>query len=173
MDHAYGLWTTTAEAARIAVRGSVPLSAKVLLDNPEDSVRPDVRATEARVRVVAGTRGIEDAGDEPALAGRQLMQDPESLCGVAFRYARWLRETGQWDAMDLFTFVIHPAVGWLAGADRTRVADITPAIIRRTLLIAVREGLDHDLAAGAWADFVAYLDVEGVPRAPLPSDLLL
>lgn len=87
-----------------------------------------------------------------------------SLCEVAFRYARWLRETGQWEAMDLFAAVIHPAVGRLAGDGRTRVTDITPEVVRRTLLMAEWDRIDPGLAAGAWADFAAFLKVEGLKK---------
>lgn len=90
------------------------------------------------------------------------MHDRGSLCEVAFRYARWLRETGQWEAMDLFTFVIHPAVGRLAGEGKTRVSDITPDVVWRTLVVAAQDRIDPDLAAGAWVDFAAFLDAEGI-----------
>jgi hypothetical protein len=94
------------------------------------------------------------------------MLDPNSLSGVAFRYARWLRETDQWDAMDLFSFVIHPAVGRMAGLGRTRAIDLTPAMVRRALLIATQDRIDHTLALGAWEDFLAFLDFEGIDRRP-------
>lgn len=90
------------------------------------------------------------------------MHDRGSLCEVAFRYARWLRETGQWEAMDLFTGVIHPAVGRLAGDGKSEVTDITPDVIRRTLAVAERDRIDPELAAGAWDDFAAFLDAEGI-----------
>lgn len=86
--------------------------------------------------------------------------------GIAFRYARWLRETDQWEAMELFSFVIHPALGRLAGMGKTKIADLTPAIVNRTILVAMQDHLDPDLAIGAWADFLDYLDVEGVPHHP-------
>ena len=94
------------------------------------------------------------------------MLDPNSLSGVAFRYARWLRETDQWDAMDLFSFVIHPAVGRMAGLGRTRVTDLTPAMVRRALLLAAQDSIDPILAQGAWEDFVAFLDFEGIDHRP-------
>lgn len=97
------------------------------------------------------------------------MLDPNSLSGVAFRYARWLRETDQWDAMDLFSYVIHPAVGRMAGMGRTKVVDLTPAMVRRALLIAAQDRIDPILAQGAWEDFVAYLEFEGIEHR---SDLL-
>ncbi len=90
------------------------------------------------------------------------MHEPGSLSEVAFRYARWLRETSQWEAMEFFTWVIHPAVGRLAGRGKTRVADLTPAIVKRSLLVAAQDRLDPELAAGAWADFAAFLDAEGI-----------
>jgi hypothetical protein len=94
------------------------------------------------------------------------MLDPNSLGGVAFRYARWLRETDQWDAMYLFSFVIHPAIGRMAGMGRTRVTDLTPAMVRRALLIASQDQIDPILALGAWEDFLAYLDFEGIAYRP-------
>lgn len=99
------------------------------------------------------------------------MHGRESLFDIAFRYARWLRETDQWEAMDLFSAVIHPAVGRLAGEGRIRVTDLTPAVLTRTILVATQRGVDYELAAGAWSDFFAFLDVEGIPRNPLPPDL--
>ncbi len=90
------------------------------------------------------------------------MHEPGSLSEVAFRYARWLRETGQWEAMELFTWVIHPAVGRLAGRGKTRVADLTPVVVKRSLLVAAQDRLDPELAAGAWADFADFLDAEGI-----------
>jgi len=92
------------------------------------------------------------------------MLPPGNLADVAFRYARWLRETGQWEAMELFTFVIHPAVGALAGRGKTRVLDLHRSHVRRALAVAVQDGIDQELAYGAWEDFVAYLDAEGVPH---------
>ncbi len=94
------------------------------------------------------------------------MLDPDSLVGVAFRYARWLRETEQWDAMDLFSFVIHPALGRMAGMGRTRVTDLTPAMVRRALLVAAQDHIDPTLAQGAWEDFLAYLASEGIDHRP-------
>jgi hypothetical protein len=94
------------------------------------------------------------------------MLDPNSLGGVAFRYARWLRETDQWDAMDLFSFVIHPAVGRMAGMGRTRPTDLTPSMVRRALLMAAQDEIDPTLAIGAWEDFLAFLDVEGIDYRP-------
>ena len=94
------------------------------------------------------------------------MHDPNSLVGVAFRYAAWLRETEQWEAMTLFSFVIHPAIGQLAGMGKTRISDLTPAMVRRTLMVAVQDKVDVDLATGAWADFLDFLDLEGVPHHP-------
>ena len=94
------------------------------------------------------------------------MHDPNSLMGVAFRYARWLRETEQWDAMEFFTFVIHPALGRLAGMGKTRIADLTPAIVDRTLAVAAQDRIDRVLALGSWSDFLDFLDVEGVPHNP-------
>lgn len=94
------------------------------------------------------------------------MHDPNSLMGVAFRYARWLRETEQWEAMELFTFVIHPAIGRLAGMGKTRIADLTPAIVDRTLAVAAQDRIDRTLALGSWSDFLDFLDVEGVPHNP-------
>ncbi len=98
------------------------------------------------------------------------MHEPGSLCDVAFRYARWLRETGQWEAMELFTWVIHPAVGRLAGRGKTCVADLTPAVVKRTLLVAARGRIDPDLAVGAWIDFADFLDAEGIPHGPFLPD---
>ncbi|HEX5506138.1 MAG TPA: hypothetical protein VFW96_26200 [Thermomicrobiales bacterium] len=95
------------------------------------------------------------------------MFETDSLCDVAFRYARWLRETGQWDAMTLFTFVIHPAVGKLASLGQTRIADIDARLVRRTILVAIQDRIDPELAIGAWADFLAFLDAEGVAHQPL------
>ena len=95
------------------------------------------------------------------------MLEPDSLCDVAFRYARWLRETGQWDAMDLFTWVIHPAIGALAGRGKTKVGDIDCALVTRSLRVAVQDRIDPALAAGAWADFIDYLEAEGLPHGPL------
>lgn len=94
------------------------------------------------------------------------MHDPQSLMGIAFRYARWLRETEQWEAMHLFTFVIHPALGRLAGMGKTSVGDITPAIVERTMLVAAQDRIAPELALGAWSDFLDFLDVEGVPHHP-------
>ena len=90
------------------------------------------------------------------------MLNPDSLMSIAFRYARWLRETDQWEAMDLFSAVIHPALGQLAGMGKIKVADLTPAIIRRTVLIARRDRIDDENALGAWIDFFDYLDAEWV-----------
>ena len=98
------------------------------------------------------------------------MYDRGSLGEVAFRYARWLRDTGQWQAMDLFSWVIHPAVGRLAGLGKTRVTDLTPAIVKRALLVAAQDRIDPELAAGAWADFSDFLDAEGIPHGPLLPD---
>lgn len=95
------------------------------------------------------------------------MYERGSLGEIAFRYARWLRDTGQWEAMDLFTWVIHPAVGRLAGRGKTRVSDLTPAVVERTLLVAAQERIAPELAAGAWADFGDFLDAEGIPHASL------
>lgn len=100
------------------------------------------------------------------------MHDPNSLMGVSFRYARWLRETEQWEAMELFSAVIHPAIGRLAGMGKTRVADLTPAIIRRTVLIVRQDRDDDENALGAWLDFFDYLDVEGVAYPPALLDQL-
>lgn len=94
------------------------------------------------------------------------MLDPNSLAGVAFRYARWLRETEQWDAMMLFSFVIHPAIGRMAGVGKTRVTDLTPAMVRRALLLAAQDRIDPDLAHGAWEDFLQFLDIEGIDHRP-------
>lgn len=90
------------------------------------------------------------------------MLNPDSLMSIAFRYARWLRETEQWEAMDLFSAVIHPALGRLAGMGKSKLADLTPAIIRRTVLIARQDRIDEENALGAWIDFFDYLDAEGV-----------
>ena len=90
------------------------------------------------------------------------MLDPTSLASVAFSYARWLRETEQWDAMMLFSFVIHPVIGRMAGSGRTKVADLTPAMVRRALLIASQDHIDNELAYGAWVDFLNFLDQEGI-----------
>ena len=90
------------------------------------------------------------------------MLNPDSLMSIAFRYARWLRETEQWEAMDLFSAIIHPALGRLAGMGKTKITDLTPAIIRRTVLIARQDGIDDENAFGAWIDFFDYLDGEGV-----------
>ena len=100
-----------------------------------------------------------------------LMHDPNSLVGVAFRYAAWLRETEQWEAMTLFSFVIHPAIGRLAGMGKTRISDLTPSMVRRTILVARQDGIDAELAFGAWVDFLEFLDVEGVPHHPRLLDL--
>ena len=94
------------------------------------------------------------------------MLDPTSLAGVAFRYARWLRETEQWDAMMLFSFVIHPAIGRMAGMGKTRVTDLTPAMVRRALTVARQDNIDPDLAYGAWEDFLQFLDIEGIDHRP-------
>ena len=101
------------------------------------------------------------------------MHQPGSLCDVAFRYARWLRETGQWEAMELFSFVVHPAVGALAGRGKTRVLDLHRSHVRRALAVALQDGIDPDLAHGAWEDFVAYLDAEGIAHRPLLDDPVL
>ncbi len=90
------------------------------------------------------------------------MLNPDSLMSIAFRYARWLRETEQWEAMELFPVVIHPAIGRLAGMGKIKVTDLTPAIIRRTVLIARQDGIDDENALGAWIDFFDYLDAEGI-----------
>ena len=90
------------------------------------------------------------------------MLKPDSLMSIAFRYARWLRETDQWAAMDLFSAIIHPALGRLAGMGKTRVTDLTPAIVRRTLLVARQDRIDDENARGAWIDFFDYLDAEGM-----------
>jgi hypothetical protein len=90
------------------------------------------------------------------------MLNPDSLMSIAFRYARWLRETEQWEAMDLFSAVIHPALGRLAGMGKIKVTDLTPAIVRRTVLIARQDRIDDENALGAWIDFCDYLDAEGV-----------
>ena len=95
-----------------------------------------------------------------------MMLDQTSLAGVAFRYARWLRETEQWDAMELFSFVIHPAIGRLAGLGRTRVTDLTPAMVGRALTIATQDRIEHELAYGAWEDFLAFLAAEGIDHRP-------
>lgn len=97
------------------------------------------------------------------------MLNPDSIMAIAFRYARWLRETEQWEAMELFSAVIHPALGRLAGMGKTRLADLTPAIVRRTILVASQDHTDADLAIGAWVDFLAYLDEEGIAH---PAHLL-
>jgi hypothetical protein len=149
-----------------------PLSARRLPDNQDDVARRDSRPAGRRRMSVAGAGETRDAGHGSAPASRQLMHDPGSLNGIAFRYARWLRDTGQWDAMDLFTGVIHPAVGWLAGRGQASIMDISPSIIRRTVLVARRDGVDPELAIGVWSDFLEYLDIEGIPHRPLPPDLL-
>ena len=100
------------------------------------------------------------------------MHEPGSLCDIAFRYARWLRETGQWEAMELFTFVIHPAVGALAGRGKTRVTDLHRAQVRRALAVAIQDGIDADLALGAWEDFAAFLDAEGIEHRLRLDDLV-
>jgi hypothetical protein len=110
--------------------------------------------------------GNQGAGTGTAESGSRLMHEPESLLGIAFRYARWLRETDQWEAMDLFTWVIHPAIGRLAGMGKTRISDLTPAIVNRTILVAIQDRIDPELALGAWSDFLDFLDVEGVPHPP-------
>lgn len=97
------------------------------------------------------------------------MLNSDSMMAIAFRYARWLRETDQWEAMALFSAVIHPALGRLAGMGKTRLADLTPAIVQRTVLVALQDRTDAELAVGAWMDFLAYLDEEGVPH---PDHLL-
>ncbi len=90
------------------------------------------------------------------------MLNPDSLMSIAFRYARWLRETEQWEAMALFSAVIHPALGRLAGMGKSRITDLTPAIVRRTVLVAHQDRIDDENARGAWIDFFDYLDAEGV-----------
>ena len=100
------------------------------------------------------------------------MFKPGSLADIAFRYARWLRETGQWEAMELFTWVIHPVVGRLAGSDKGLVTDLTPDMVRRSLLVAAQDRVDPVLAAGAWSDFADFLDAEGIPHGPLRPDPL-
>lgn len=117
-----------------------------------------------RVLLTGGGHG--QPGPPPETRGGFLMLDQDSLAGVAFRYARWLRETEQWDAMDLFSFVIHPAIGRLAGMGRTQVADLTPAIVRRALLIAAQDRIEPSHALGAWEDFLAYLAAEGIHHRP-------
>lgn len=97
------------------------------------------------------------------------MHDRGSLSEVAFRYARWLRETEQWEAMDLFAAVIHPAVGRLAGDGLTRPTDITPEVKQRTLLMAAWDRIDPELVDGAWEDFADFLDVEGIPHVLRPG----
>lgn len=98
------------------------------------------------------------------------MHDRGSLVEVAFRYAGWLHETEQWEVLDLFAWVIHPAIGQLAGEGKTRVADLTPAVIGRALLTAAWRGVAPELATGAWSDFFDFLDVEGIAHGPLPAD---
>ena len=98
------------------------------------------------------------------------MLPPGNLADVAFRYARWLRETGQWEAMELFTFVIHPAIGALAGRSKTHVLDLHRSHVRRALAVAIQDGIDPELAYGAWEDFIAFLDAEGIPHRPLLDD---
>jgi hypothetical protein len=49
---------------------------------------------------------------------------------------------------------------------RTRVIDLTPAMVRRALLIAVQDQIDPMLALGAWEDFLAFLDIEGIDYRP-------
>lgn len=98
------------------------------------------------------------------------MLNPDSLMSIAFRYARWLRETEQWEAMDLFSAVIHPALGRLAGMGKSRIDDLTPAIIRRTVLVARQDRIDEENALGAWLDFFDYLDAEGVAYPPILLD---
>lgn len=95
------------------------------------------------------------------------MHESGSLCDVAFRYARWLRETDQWDAMLLFSIVIHPAVGTLAGQGKTRVTDLNQRLVHRTLRVAAQDRVPPDLAIGAWLDFIAYLDAEEIAHGPL------
>lgn len=101
------------------------------------------------------------------------MHTPGSFCDVAFRYAVWLRETRQWDAMDLFTWVIHPAVGMLAGRNKTHITDLDATIVRRAIRVAIQDGIEPELAAGAWLDFIAFLDAEGIAHGPLLEGLTL
>lgn len=93
------------------------------------------------------------------------MFDGNSLCGAAFRYARWLRETGRWDEMARFSAVIHPAVGRLAGRSRTKVTDLTPLIIAWSYHEATRHGLAENEVAAAWGSFRQYLDDLGLNLA--------
>lgn len=99
------------------------------------------------------------------------MLNPDSLLGISFRYARWLRDTDQWEAMELFSFVIHPALGRLAGMNKTKMIDLTPAIVQRTILVAQQDRIAPQLAVGAWNDFLGFLDTEGIDHRPdlLPS----
>lgn len=103
--------------------------------------------------------------------GETMMLTPGSLCDVAFRYARWLRETGQWEAMELFTWVIHPVIGTLAGREQTSLADLDRDLVQRSLRVAARDRIDSDLALGAWVDFMAFLDAEGIEHGPFLDGL--
>lgn len=96
------------------------------------------------------------------------MFDDDSPCGAAFKYARWLRETGQWDAMHTFSAVIHPVVGQLAGRSRTRLSDLTTAIIARSIRDAARHGITPDMAMASWGGFKDFLAAAGLNLA-LPN----
>lgn len=89
------------------------------------------------------------------------MLEPGSLCEVAFRYARWLRETDQWESMDLFTAIIHPVVGALAGRPSTQLRDIDAKLVRRSIAVATWERIDAERARQAWIDFACYLETDG------------
>lgn len=89
------------------------------------------------------------------------MLQPGSLCEVAFRYARWLRETNQWDSMDLFSSIIHPVVGTLAGRPSTELGDIDAELVRRSFAVASWDRIEPGRARQAWIDFARYLEADG------------
>lgn len=123
--------------------------------------------------VVLTANAYERSGDgDRTTAGGAMMLRPGSLCDVAFRYARWLRETGQWEAMDLFTWVIHPVIGTLAGREQTSLIELDRDLVQRSLRVATQDRIDPDLALGAWADFVAFLDAEGIEHGPFLDGLV-
>lgn len=83
---------------------------------------------------------------------------PFSLLGVAFRYERWLRETDQWYAMELFARVIYPAIGRLAGRGKPQFSDLTPEVINRSIRLAIQDHIDPASARWAWIDFFDWND---------------
>lgn len=89
------------------------------------------------------------------------MLEPGSLCDVAFRYARWLRETDQWDSMSLFTAVIHPVVGTLAARPSTDLGDIDAYLVRRSFAVAAWDRIEPERVRQTWMEFARYLEAEG------------